>query len=287
MNKLGLILEGGGMRGLYTAGVLDYFLTKQLEVNGVIGVSAGACHSTSFLSKQYERNKRVCLNYLHDKEYFSLRSFIKTGSIFGMNMMFYKIPNELDLFDYDTFNKRKAELVIVSTNIETGKPDYHIVKDVKEEVCYIQASASLPLLAKPVEVDGKLLMDGGCSDSIPIHYFEERGYSHNIVILTQDQSYRKGKNNLLPLIRKVYKQYPNLIEALKRRHIDYNETLDYLNISRKQKKTFIIQPSKPITISRLERNEEKLKKLYELGYEDAKKAYPKLVEFLKYNGFPC
>lgn len=287
MNRLGLVLEGGGMRGVYTAGVLDYFLEKNIAVDGVIGVSAGSCHGVSFLSKQYQRNLRVNLNYLDDPDYLSMRNFLKTGSIFGMDMLFNRIPNELDPFDYEAFDRRKAEFVIVSTDIKSGKPHYHVAKDMHADIKYVQASSSLPLLARPVEADGTLLMDGGCSDSIPITYFKERGYTHNIVVLTQHHSYRKGKNNLLPLIKCVYRDYPKLYEALKTRHIRYNQTLDELETLKRQGSVFVIQPSVPVNISRLEKNKQKLQDLYQLGYEDAKKAYPKLVQFLEKNGFSC
>lgn len=281
MNKVGLVLEGGGMRGVYTAGVLDFFMDQAFYPDGVIGVSAGACHATSYVSKQRGRNYRVNTKYLNNKEYLSLTSLIKTGSLFGMEFMFHKIPEELDPYDYDAFNASKIEFITVSTDAETGKGYYHIIKDAKVDIDYIQASSSLPLLSKMVEKDGKKLLDGGVGDSIPIDYMIKHGYSKNIVVLTQATDYRKGKNNLLPIIKHNYKKFPNLIKAMANRHDRYNDTLDQLAKLEQDGSAFIIRPSKPVTISRVEKNPEKLKALYEEGYEDAKRQYSDMVKFLQ------
>ncbi|MEG0520522.1 MAG: patatin family protein [Erysipelotrichaceae bacterium] len=281
MNKLGLILEGGGMRGVYTSGVLDYLMEHNIYTDGVIGVSAGSCHATSYISKQYKRNFRVNTKYLKDKRYLSFSSLMKTGSLFGMEMLFDEIPNKLDLYDYDAFNNRTCEFIVTSTNIETGEPDYKVVTDMMKDTPYLQGSCSLPLMARIVEVDGKKLLDGGCSDSIPIQFMRKRGYEYNIVVLTQNETYRKGKNNLLPMIRHNYKEYPNLVKDLETRHIRYNKTLDELNALEKQGHTFIIRPSLPVNISRMEKNLDKLNALYELGYQDTQKVGKELDAFIK------
>lgn len=280
MDKLGMVLEGGGMRGVYTAGVLDFFMDQDFYPDGVIGVSAGACHATSYVSKQRGRNYRVNTKYLDNKEYLSLTSLLKTGSLFGMEFMFHRIPEELDPYDYDTFNASKMEFIAVSTNMETGKGEYHIIKDAKDDIDYIQASSSLPLLSRGVEKDGLKLMDGGVGDSIPVNYMIEHGYNKNIVVLTQCADYRKGKNNLLPIIKYNYKHYPKFVEALADRHIRYNKTLDDLARLEKEGKVFIIRPTKPVTISRVEKNKEKLQALYDEGYADAKAKYEAMMAFL-------
>lgn len=280
MSKLGMVLEGGGMRGIYTAGVLDYFMDQNFYPDGVIGVSAGACHATSYLSKQRGRNYRVNTKYLGNKEYLSLTSLLKTGSLFGMEFMFHKIPEVLEPYDYDAFNQSTTEYIAVSTDMETGKPFYKVIHDAKTDIDYIQASSSLPLLSRPVELEGRKLLDGGISDSIPITYMVERGYDKNIVVLTQCGDYRKGKNNLLPIIRHNYKKYPKLVEALADRHLRYNQTLDDLEQLEKEGKAFIIRPSKPVTISRIEKNLEKLQALYEEGYQDAKNQYEAMMHYL-------
>ena len=226
--KLGMVLEGGGMRGVYTAGVLDFFIDKDFYPDGIVGVSAGACHATSYISKQRGRNFRVNTKYLSTDEYLSLKSLVKTGSLFGMDFIFHKIPEELDPFDYDAYNRANIEYIAVSTDIESGEPYYHVINDAKADIDYIMASSSLPLLSKVVKKHGRKLMDGGVGDSIPITFMQKRGYDKNIVVLTQCGSYRKGKNNLMPIIRHNYKAYPKFVEALDNRHIRYNQTLDEL-----------------------------------------------------------
>lgn len=281
MKKLGMVLEGGGMRGVYTAGVLDFFMDQNFYPDGIAGVSAGACHATSYISKQRGRNYRVNTKYINDKEYLSLHSLLKTGSLFGMEFMFHRIPEELDPYDYDAFNASKTEFIAVSTDVESGQGYYHIIRDAKEEIDYIQASSSLPLLSKMVERNGRKLLDGGVADSIPIEYMRKRGYEKNIVVLTQCADYRKGKNNLIPIIRHNYKKYPKFVEAMENRHTRYNQTLDLLMQLEKEGSVFIIRPSKPVTISRIEKNVDKLQALYNEGYQDAKACYEKMLEFIQ------
>lgn len=278
--KLGMVLEGGGMRGVYTAGVLDFFIDKDFYPDGIVGVSAGACHATSYIAKQRGRNFRVNTKYLSTDEYLSLKSLVKTGSLFGMDFIFHKIPEELDPFDYDAYNQANIEYIAVSTDIESGEPYYHVINDAKADIDYIMASSSLPLLSKVVKKHGRKLMDGGVGDSIPITFMQKRGYDKNIVVLTQCGSYRKGKNNLMPIIRHNYKAYPKFVEALDNRHIRYNQTLDELKQMEKDGSVFVIRPSKPVTISRIEKNIDKLRALYEEGYQDAKTQWDDLQKFL-------
>ena len=280
MKRCGMVLEGGGMRGLYTAGVLDYFMDQGFYPNGIVGVSAGACHACSYISKQRGRSFRINTAYLKGKDYLSLRSLIKTGSLFGMDFIFHRIPEELDPFDYQSFDTAGIDFIAVSTDVESGKPYYHIIKDGRADIDYIQASSSLPLLSPMVEKQGRKLLDGGVSDSIPILYMQKRGYEKKIVILTQCKGYRKGRNNLMPIIRHQFRDYPQFVTALENRHLHYNETLDQLKQMERENKVFIIQPSQPVTISRLEKNIDKLTALYQEGYDDAKNRYPSMMDFL-------
>lgn len=280
MGKLGLVLEGGGMRGIYTAGVLDFFLDHNIYADGVIGVSAGACHACSYASKQRGRAFRTNTDYIKDKRYMSMRSLITTGDLFGAKFVYDDIPNELDIYDYEAFNKGDIKLYAVCSNIETGKAEYIQCINMVHDVIYVRASASLPLLSKVVEVDGKKLLDGGACDSIPIRRFQEMGYDKNIVVLTQCKEYRKGKNNLLPIIRKVYRKYPKFIAKLEKRHVEYNRTLNELSLMEKEGSVFIIRPSAPVEISRLEKNVDKLKALYDQGYQDAQDQYAALKQFM-------
>ncbi|EQK41214.1 patatin-like phospholipase family protein [[Clostridium] bifermentans ATCC 638] len=281
MNKIGLILEGGGMRGIYTAGVLDFFIEKNIEVDITIGVSAGSCHASSYLSKQYKRAYNATVDYLNDKRYLSFSNLIKTGSIFGMDFMFNKIPNELNIYDYDTFAKSKSKFVVVATNCETGSPEYFELKDLKKEIIYMQASCSIPMFANIVEIDDFKLVDGGVSDSIPIEYSLNQGYKKNIVVLTRDVTYKKNKQKFLPIVNKKYKKYPNLIKVIENRHLNYNKSLTLVNQLEKDGDVLVIRPKKPVNVSQIEKNAKKLTSLYEEGYDDAKELYDKILDFIK------
>lgn len=281
MNKIGLILEGGGMRGIYTAGVLDFFIEKNIEVDITIGVSAGSCHASSYLSKQYKRAYNATVDYINDKRYLSFSNLIKTGSIFGMNFMFNKIPNELNIYDYDTFSKSKSKFVVVATNCETGSPEYFELKDLKKEIIYMQASCSIPMFANIVEIDDFKLVDGGVSDSIPIEYALNQGYKKNIVVLTRDITYKKNKQKFLSIVNRKYKKYPNLIKAIENRHLNYNKSLNLVNQLEKYGDVLVIRPKKPVNVSQIEKNAKKLTSLYEEGYDDAKELYDKILDFIK------
>ena len=281
MDKIGLILEGGGMRGIYTAGVLDFFIDKNIEVDLVIGVSAGGCHAASYLSKQYKRAYHTNIDYINDKEYISFRNLIKTGSIFGMDLMFNKIPNELYLYDHDTFRKSKSKFTVVTTNCETGKAEYITLTDMKKDIMYLQASCSIPMFANIVEIDGYKLVDGGVADSIPIEYAIKEGCKKNIVILTRDKTYRKNKVKFSSLIRRKYKKYPNLVKSIENRHLNYNKSLDLVKELEDKGDALVIRPKSPVKVSQIEKDVDKLTKLYNDGYNDAKESYEKIIEFIK------
>lgn len=281
MDKIGLILEGGGMRGIYTAGVLDFFIDKNIEVDLVIGVSAGGCHAASYLSKQYKRAYHTNIDYLDNKEYISFRNLIKTGSIFGMDLMFNKIPNELYLYDHDAFSKSKSKFTVVTTNCETGKAEYITLTDMKKDIMYLQASCSIPMFANIVEIDGYKLVDGGVADSIPIEYAIKEGCKKNIVILTRDKTYRKNKVKFSSLIRRKYKKYPNLVKSIENRHLNYNKSLDLVKELEDKGDALVIRPKSPVKVSQIEKDVDKLTKLYNEGYNDAKESYEKIIEFIK------
>lgn len=280
MIKAGLVVEGGGMRGVYSAGVLDFFIEKDLFFENNYGVSAGACHLCSYLAKQYKRAFRVNVDYLDDKRYCSVHSLLKTGNLFGAEMLYDIIPNELDLFDYDTYNKNESNFYAVITDINTGKPEYVKIGDLKKDIIYVRASSSLPLLAQNVKINDKEYLDGGISDSIPIKKSIADGNKKNIVILTRDNTYRKNKNSLMPVMKLKYKKYPNFVKSMADRHIVYNETLDFIKELEKNGDVFVIRPKKPVTIGRTEKNREKLEALYNDGYNDAKDCYEELLKYL-------
>lgn len=266
--KTGLVLEGGGMRGAYTCGVLDAFLDHDIEVDGLIGVSAGICHGCSYVSKQRGRAFRVMSDYLRDSRYMSMRSLIQTGDLFNAEFVYHTLPEILDRYDFQTFNRSHTRLYAVCSNLESGEAEYIRLIHMEQDVEYVRASASLPLLSRIVELDGKKLLDGGVCDSIPIRKFQSMGYARNIVVLTQYGGYRKQKSASLPLIRARYHAYPRFVEKMEDRHLRYNDTLDLLNEEEKKGNVLIIRPKKPVNISRLEKNVEKLQALYDEGYAD-------------------
>lgn len=281
MIEAGLVVEGGGMRGVYTAGVLDYFMEKNLYFDDCYGVSAGACHISSYVSKQIGRSMKVTLDYINDKRYCSINSLIKTGDMFGVEMLYDIIPNKLELYDYETFNKFKGNFYSVVTNCKTGKAEYIKIKDMKKDIIAVRASSSLPLLSRIVEINGKEYLDGGITDSIPIKKSIKDGHKKNVVILTRDKTYRKSKPKFLSFFKLKYKKYPNLVKAIENRYKMYNETLDFLEEEKAKNKVFIIQPKLPVKISRIEKDKDKLKELYDQGYEDAKELYEDLMKFLE------
>ena len=276
MIKAGLVVEGGGMRGVYSSGVLDFFIEKDLFFENNYGVSAGACHLCSYLAKQYKRAFRVNVDYLNDKRYCSVHSLLKTGNLFGAEMLYDIIPNELDLFDYDTYNKNESNFYVVITDINTGKPEYVKIGDLKKDIIYVRASSSLPLLAQNVKINDKEYLDGGISDSIPIKKSIADGNKKNVVILTRDSTYRKGKNSL----KLKYKKYPNFVKSMADRYIVYNEILDFIKELEDNGDVFVIRPKKPVNIGRTEKNREKLEALYNDGYNDAKDCYEELLKYL-------
>ena len=280
MIKAGLVVEGGGMRGVYSSGVLDFFIEKDLFFENNYGVSAGACHLCSYLAKQYKRAFRVNVDYLNDKRYCSVHSLLKTGNLFGAEMLYDIIPNELDLFDYDTYNKNESNFYVVITDKNTGKPEYVKIGDLKKDIIYVRASSSLPLLAQNVKINDKEYLDGGISDSIPIKKSIADGNKKNVVILTRDSTYRKGKNSLMPIIKLKYKKYPNFVKSMADRYIVYNEILDFIKELEDNGDVFVIRPKKPVNIGRTEKNREKLEALYNDGYNDAKDCYEELLKYL-------
>ena len=280
MIEAGLVVEGGGMRGVYTAGVLDYFMEKNLYFDDCYGVSAGACHISSYVSKQIGRSMKVTLDYIDDKRYCSVNSLIKTGDMFGVEMLYDIIPNKLELYDYDTFNKFKGNFYSVVTNCKTGKAEYIKIKDMKKDIIAVRASSSLPLLSRIVEINGEKYLDGGITDSIPIKKSIEDNHRKNVVILTRDKTYRKKKSSFLPIFKLKYRKYPNLVNAIENRYKMYNNTLDFIEEKVKTGEVFVIQPKEPVNISRVEKDKTKLKELYDKGYNDAKKCYEDLIKFI-------
>ena len=281
MYHAGLILEGGGMRGVYTAGVLDAFLEENIEFSSIYGVSAGSCHACSYMSKQKGRAYRVNVDYLDDPNYCGVKSYLKTGNVFGADMLYSQIPNVLDPFDYEEFEKYPGKFFAVLTNLETGEPEYIRVKDLKKQMWAVRASSSLPLVSKTLVVKGRHYLYGGIADSIPIRRSIEAGNEKNVVILTREDSYRKTPNELMPLMKLRYSHSKAFLEKAENRHIRYNETLDFLKKEEEEGRTFVIRPSEKVNVGRVEKNKDKLEHLYNIGLEDGRKSMEAMKKYLE------
>ena len=279
-NKIGLVLEGGGHRGIYTAGVLDTFAENKISFDGIMGVSAGCVHGASFLSGQIGRSIRYTTKYCDNSNYMGIGSLITTGNFFNEKFCYYDLPETLDPFDNDTFDKNQTQFFAVCTDVETGSAIYHECETLKgDKIKWLQASASMPLVSKIIKIEDNLLLDGGIADSIPIKKMQELGFEKNIVILTQEAGYRKNPNSLLPIIKLVYKKYPKLIEAIENRHIVYNQQLEFLEEQEKLGNVIIIRPSEKPTASRTEKDKEKILETYNLGKKDALSVLKKIIEY--------
>lgn len=279
--KTGLVLEGGGKRGIYAAGVLDVLLENNILVDGLIGASAGAVNGCSYVSNQYERNIRYNLRFAKEKEYMSLYSLITTGSVVGTDFAYNKLPNQLDLFDYDAFEKSPVKFYATCSNVETGKAEYIYCNTLRgRKMDYLRASASLPYVSHVVEIEGKKLLDGGICDSIPLKAFQDLGYKKNIVVLTRPKGYiKKPENNMLAKL--YYGKYPEFISAMKSRYAVYNRTLQYIEEQEKLGNTLVLRPSRYIKIGRMEQNPEIIKEMYQLGKEDVNKILQQIHNFLR------
>lgn len=278
--KIGMVLEGGGMRGLYTAGVLDAMLDTNLKINGIIGVSAGAVFGINYVSKQKGRSLRYNQKYANDPRYMGIRSFIKTGNFVNKKFAYYELPFKLDVFDEEAFSKSKIDFYATVTNVETGEPEYLKIINASVQVEELRASSALPFVSKIVKINEKKYLDGGIADAIPIEKCLELGYDKIIVVTTRPLEYRKTKSNqMLPKV--FYYKYPNFVKAINTRYQRYNETLEKIIELEKEQKIFVMRPSKRIEIKRLEKNPDKMQEIYNLGQEDFLQSWKHLQKYLK------
>lgn len=280
MKKTGLILEGGAHRAIYTAGVLDVFMENGIVFDGVVGVSAGAIHGGSFVSGQKGRNIGYTLKYANDKRYMSFYSLFTTGDLVGKKFCYEELPDILVPFDYEAFKKSKTKFYVTCSNLKTGKADIIECKDMKKQMEYLRASASMPLVSRIVEIGTEKYLDGGISDSIPLRAFQKLGYNKCVVVQTRPEGYKKRPNPLIPLLKILYRKYPAFVKALCMRHNHYNTELTDIKALADKGEIFLLKPSKQFTISHMEKDLNKIKEMYELGRLDAKKALPKLKKFL-------
>lgn len=279
--KVGLVLEGGGMRGIYTTGVLDKLMDHEIHTDYVIGVSAGACHGASYVSNQRGRSYRANTDYLGDSRYMSFKNYLKTRSIFGMDFVFDEIPNKLELFDYDDFLSSECEFVMGVTDVQTGNPVYFGKEHLNHDTTVLKASSSIPIFAPIVEYMGGKYLDGGTSDPIPVRKAIEDGCDQVIVVLTRDRNYVKPQESFRAIYKRAFKKYPEMVRLLDERHIIYNDTLQYIKTLEKEGRAIVIAPEQPIKISRFEKNLEVLKGLYDMGMNDTTKVLPEIGAILR------
>ena len=277
--KIGLVLEGGAMRGLYTAGVLDELMENNIEVDGIIGVSAGVLFGVNYLSKQKGRVLRYNKRFIRDKRYMGLYSLLTTGNIVNKDFSFYEIPYKLDIFDDETYKKSKTDFFATITNVETGKAEYIKLKSVLEQMEVLRATSAMPFVSKMVEFNDNKYLDGGIADSIPIDKCKELGYDRIILVLTRPIAYRKRKDNEL-ITRIKYYKYPNLVNTINNRYKKYNNTVEKIIDMENKKEIFVIRPSKHVNIKRIEKNTNKLQEMYDLGVEDCKNKINDLKKYL-------
>ncbi|WP_373767410.1 patatin family protein [Glaesserella sp.] len=277
--KVGLVLEGGAMRGIFTAGVLDVFMDENIHIDGIVGVSAGVLFGANFPSKQRGRALRYNLKYLNDPRYLGFRSLITTGNIVNKEFAFYDVPFKLDIFDNDTFKQSSIDFYATLTNIETGLAEYHKITDPFAQMETLRATSAMPYVSNIVEVDGKKYLDGGIADSIPLKQCQALGYGKIIVVLTRPLDYRKSPSN--PLFSKLfYHQYPKLVEALTYRYKNYNECVEQVIEQHEQGNIFVIRPSQTLPIKRIEKDPAKIQAMYELGVSDAQREMENLKAYL-------
>lgn len=261
-------MEGGGVRGIYVAGVLDVFLEKGIRFDGVIGNSAGAIHGCSYLSGQKGRSIRYYKKYCGDYRFMSFKSWLKTGDLVGVDFCYHELPEKLDVYDNEAFKRCGVPFYAVCTNVETGKAEYLQITDMFRQVDTLRASASLPYFSRMVKIGGKKYLDGGCSDSVPVQAFRDMGFERNVVVLTQPADYRK-KPELSALAKLAYAKYPALAKALCNRHVAYNQTAETIRQLEEAGEIFVIRPEKALEIGRMEKDPANVERVYHIGRADA------------------
>ena len=281
MGKVGLVLEGGAMRGLFTAGVIDVFLHNNVRLDGVVGVSAGACFGCNYQSGQEGRALRYNLTYCRDPRYCSVRSLVRTGDLFGADFCYRELPFELDPFDTEAFEASGVPFWVVCTSVSSGAPVYHLCERADEEMLtWVRASSSLPIVSRPVSLDGDELLDGGISDPIPLKFFMGEGYERNVVVLTQPRAYQKRQGRAWPLMRRALRKWPEVARAMEERPRVYNEAHAFALEQERAGTALVLCPDEPLPASRVEHDPHRLTATYFAGMRVAERELERVREFL-------
>lgn len=278
--RKGLVLEGGAMRGLWTAGVTDVMMEHDIEPDGLIGVSAGAAFGCNYKSRQVGRAIRYNTRFAKDPRYSGLRSLLRSGDYFNAEFGYHVVPYEYDIFDTQTFEQNPMQFTVVCTDVLTGEAVYHDMDHVDyDELEWLRASASMPLASKVVKVQGRQLLDGGVADSIPLAYFESQGYDRNVVILTQPKGFVKEPNKLIPIMRIALRKYPKMIQALAERHLMYNQELAYVAQAEQEGRCLVIRPDEKIPIGHISHHPDEMRHVYEIGRATGERYIERIKDF--------
>lgn len=279
--KKGLVLEGGGMRGMFTEGVLNVFMERGLSFDGLVGVSAGALFGCGYKSHQQRRGLKCNIRFIGDPKYMGVLQWLKTGNYSSAEYAYHIVPTELEPIDAGAFAEDPMDFYVVCTDVETGEPVYKKISHCDYNgLEWFRATASMPLVSKPVALEGKKLLDGGMSDSIPLKFFQSIGYEKNVVVLTQPKGYRKEPSSFYKLLKLYHRDYPQIAETMRQRHIMYNDEIEYVEEQERLGKTFVIYPDEALQIGRMEQNKEKMLAVYELGRKKGMELLPDILAFL-------
>ena len=278
--KRGLVLEGGAMRGLWTAGITDVMMEHDIWPDGLVGVSAGAAFGCNYKSRQIGRAIRYNMRFAKDSRYSGIRSLLTTGDYFNAEFDYHIVPKQYEIYDDDAFNRNPMEFIVVCTDVETGEAVYKPLTEANYDTYeWIRASASMPLVSKVVSIQGRKLLDGGVADSIPLAYTESRGYDRNVVVLTQPLGYQKEHNRLMPLMRLALRRYPEMIKALDYRHIMYNKQLEYVAQAEREGRCLVIRPDEKIPIGHISHNPQQMQHVYQIGRAIGERYIERIKDF--------
>lgn len=280
--KVGLVLEGGAMRGMFTAGVLDVFLEEQIAVDGIVGVSAGALFGANFPSKQRGRALRYNLRFLNDKRYIGWHSLLTTGNIVNKAFAFYEVPFKHDLFDNETFKRSPIDFYVTLTNVETGLAEYHLITDVFAQMETLRATSAMPFVSQIVEINGQKYLDGAIADSIPVTQCQNMGYDKIIVVLTRTLEYRKKPAPAI-FSQLAYYRYPKFAKAIQQRAAHYNAAVEQIMQLEQAGKLFVIRPSEDLAVKRIEKDSRKIQAMYDLGVRNAREEIARLRQYLNHS----
>ena len=279
--KAALIMEGGAMRGMFTCGVIDVLMRHGITFDGAAGISAGVVFGCNFKSGQVGRPIRYNKKYCADPRYCSVRSLIRTGDLYGADFCYRELPDELDVFDRIAFRDNPLQFFVGATDVQTGKSVYHLCTDGgSEDMLWFRASASMPVVSRPVRIHDQLLLDGGITDAVPYSFMEAQGFRRNVIVLTQPKGYRKEPASGLAMMKIMLRKYPCVSEAMAARHLIYNRQMDEIDQRETSGESLVIRPPQSLRIGHTEKNPDELERVYQIGIHEAEERLEDIQKFL-------